>query len=98
MSINYGMVVEKVADTLVRAGSTFRPDQKDVYQRSIATEELVRARWNLETILENACVAEQCKSPLCDYTGIPHVFIEAGPERAVTGNLLKAIREGVAAG
>ena len=98
MDFNYNTVVDKISDTLVRAGSTFRKDQKDVYLRSIESEELFRAKWNLETILENACVAEQCKSPLCDDTGIPHVFIEVGPNHSVTGLTLKAIREGVAAG
>lgn len=96
--MDYNEVVAKVADTLVRAGSTFRQDKKDAYLRAIASEELPRAKWNLETILENACVAEQNRSPLCDDTGIPHVFIEVGPGRSVTGMLLTAIQDGVAEG
>ncbi len=98
MSFNYNEVVAKVADTLVRAGSTFREDKKEAYRRAIKTEELPRAKWNLETILENAEVAECNRSPLCDDTGIPHVFIEVGPNRAVTGELLSAIQEGVREG
>lgn len=98
MSINYNEVVSKVADTLVRAGSTFRQDKKDAYRRAIEAEELPRAKWNLETILENAEQAECDRSPLCDDTGIPHVFIEVGPNRAVTGELLSAIQEGVREG
>ena len=98
MSFNYNEVVAKVADTLVRAGSTFREDKKEAYRRAIKTEELPRAKWNLETILENAEVAECNRSPLCDDTGIPHVFIEVGPNRSVTGELLSAIQEGVREG
>ena len=98
MNFNYDEVVAKVADTLVRAGSTFSEDKKDAYRRAIASEELPRAKWNLETILENAEVAQCNRSPLCDDTGIPHVFIEVGPNRAVTGALLNAIQDGVREG
>ena len=98
MDYDYQDVAAKVADALVRAGSCFRQDQKDAYRRAISSEELIRAKWNLETILENACVAEQNKSPLCDDTGIPHIIIEAGPKKCVSGELLDAIQNGVAAG
>lgn len=98
MSLNHDEIVAKVADCLVRAGSTFRQDKKDAYCRAIASEELPRAKWNLETILENAEVAERDRSPLCDDTGIPHIFVEIGPNRALTGSLMKAIEEGIAEG
>ena len=98
MSFNHEEIVAKVADCLVRAGSTFRQDKKDAYCRAIQSEELERAKWNLETILENAEVAERDRSPLCDDTGIPHIFVEVGPNRALTGSLMKAIEEGIAEG
>ena len=98
MSFNHDEIVAKVADCLVRAGSTFRQDRKDAYRRAIACETLDRAKWNLETILENAEVAERDRSPLCDDTGIPHVFVEVGPNRALTGSLMTAIQEGIAEG
>lgn len=98
MEFVYNEVVDKVADCLVRAGSTFRQDKKDAYKRAIACEELERAKWNLETILENAEVAQRDRSPLCDDTGIPHTFIEVGPKKALTGELITAIQEGVSKG
>ena len=98
MSFDYNEVVAKVADTLVRAGSTFREDKKEAYRRAIASEELTRAKWNLETILENAEVAQCNRSPLCDDTGIPHVFIEIGPNRTLSGSMMTAIQEGVREG
>ena len=64
MAFDYNEVVAKVADTLVRAGSTFRQDKKDAYKRAIDAEELERAKWNLATILENAEVAECNRSAL----------------------------------
>ena len=91
-------VVEKVADCLVRAGSTFREDQKEAYRKAIADETLERACWVMQQVLDNALVAEYRHSPLCDDTGIPHLFLEVGPNRQVTGELLQQIREGVAEG
>ncbi len=98
MENKYNEIVNKVADCLVRAGSTFRADKKQAYRDAIDSEDSPIAKWNLETILQNAEVAERDRSPLCDDTGIPHVFIEVGPERSLTGNLLKAIRDGVKEG
>ena len=98
MMMERELVIQKVADCLVRAGSTFLQDKKDAYCRAIKAETLDRARWNLETILENAEVAERDRSPLCDDTGIPHIFVEVGPNRALTGELMDAIEEGIAEG
>ncbi len=87
-----------VRDTLVRAGSAFRPDKKEAYRCAIAGETNPRAKWVLETVLENAETAEKNQSPLCDDTGIPHLVLEIGEDAAVTGRMLDAIREGVAQG
>lgn len=98
MTENYEAIVAKVAETLVSAGSTFREDKKDAYRRAIAAEQNPQAKWVLETVLENAEAAEKNRSPLCDDSGIPHLVLEVGEDRAVTGKLLDAIREGVAVG
>lgn len=91
-------IQEKVADCLVRAGSTFREDQKEAYRKAIANEEIESSCWVLKQVLDNALVAEERRSPLCDDTGIPHLFLEVGKNRAVTGELLEQIKEGVAIG
>ena len=91
-------IIEKVADCLVRAGSTFREDQKEAYRRAIADETNNQSCWVMQQVLDNALVAEERKSPLCDDTGIPHLFLEVGPNRNVTGELLEQIKEGVAMG
>lgn len=91
-------VIEKVADCLVRAGSTFREDQKEIYRKAIADEQLDSACWVMRQVLDNALVAENRHSPLCDDTGIPHLFLEVGRKKAVTGELLEQIKEGVAMG
>lgn len=91
-------IKEKVAGCLVQAGSTFREDQKEAYRKAIADEDNSNACWVMRQVLENAIVAEERKSPLCDDTGIPHLFLEVGPKRSVTGELLEEMKEGVTLG
>jgi len=91
-------IVNKVKETLIQAGTTFSPDKIKAYQFAIDNETNPRAKWALETILENAIVAEQNKSPLCDDSGIPHLVIEVGKNRGITGSLLEDIQKGIAEG
>jgi len=98
MTKTYEEIVALVRDTLVDAGSTFRPDKKEAYRKAISTERNEQARWVLEQVLANAEAAETNKSPLCDDSGIPHLVLEVGEDCAVAGRMLDAIREGVAEG
>lgn len=91
-------VCDAVADTVVRAGSSFEAGKISVYKSALANETDEHARWVLESILENAYVAEKNKSPLCDDTGIPHLFLEVGSDCSVSSALLAEIQEGVRLG
>ena len=95
---NAGSIASRVSDALVRAGSAFREDKKEAYRKAIQKERNSQARWVLETILQNAEEAEENHSPLCDDTGIPHLVLEVGPDKAVTGSMLAEIRQGIAEG
>lgn len=91
-------IQEKVAECLVRAGSTFREDQKEAYRKAIANEANTQSCWVMQQVLENAIVAEKRRSPLCDDTGIPHLFLEVGKNRSVSGEMMQEIMEGVEMG
>ena len=91
-------IQQKVAQCLVTADSTFREDQKEAYRKAIANEEIESSCWVMRQVLDNALVAEERRSPLCDDTGIPHLLLEVGPDRQVSGDLLQQIQEGVAMG
>ena len=91
-------IIDKVADCLVRAGSTFREDQKKAYRKAIADEKIESSCWVMKQVLDNALTAEERRSPLCDDTGIPHLFLEVGKNRSVTGEMLELIKEGVRQG
>lgn len=91
-------IVEAVAECLVRAGSAFSDDKKDAYRNAIESESDPTAEWLLRTILDNAEAAEEARSPLCDDTGIPHVLVEVGRDRAITGAFLEEVEAGIAEG
>lgn len=91
-------VIEKVASCLVKAGSTFREDQKEAYRNAIAKEPGTPSCWVMQQVLDNALVAEKSCGPLCDDTGIPHVYIEVGKNRALTGQMMADIKEGIREG
>jgi fumarate hydratase subunit alpha len=95
---NKEMIIQKIADCLVQAGSTFREDQKEAYRRAIKEESNVSSCWVMQQVLDNALVAEKNLSPLCDDTGIPHLFLEIGPNRQVSGDLIQQIHEGIELG
>jgi len=91
-------IVEKVAQCLIEASTKFRNDQIRKYKEAISKENNTEARWVLEKILEDAQVAEAKKLPLCDDTGIPHVFVEFGTNIDINIEIDTAIKEGVKLG
>lgn len=91
-------IIDLTKKTLIEAASTFRTDQKNAYAKAIDTETEPKANWVLKNILENANVAECNASPLCDDTGIPHVILEVGPNKNISGAFLESIKEGVRQG
>lgn len=91
-------IVSKVKQALIEAGSSFRQDQADAYRQAIAKETNDNGKWVMQQVLDNALVACQQCSPLCDDTGIPHLFLEVGPKQTVTGELIDDIHEGIRQG
>lgn len=88
----------EVKNCLVRAGTRFRPDQLRAYRNAIKREQNENARWVLERILENAEIAQKNVFPLCDDTGIPHVFLDIGGGVNLPKDWLRAINNGVIQG
>ena len=92
------VIHEAAARCLVKAGTTFRKDQIDAYRRAIDGEKNDKARWVLETMLENARVARKNRYPLCDDTGIPHLYLEIGDKAVLPAGWLSAVHRGIAQG
>jgi fumarate hydratase subunit alpha len=87
-----------VKNCLVKAGTTFRNDQLKAYKAAIQTEQNPSAKWVLEKILDNARIAKKKKLPLCDDTGIPHVFVEIGETSRLPQGWLTAVHDGISQG
>ena len=98
MTINKDEIIQKVKDCLITAATTFSNDKKNIYRKAIENENIPQAKWVLQTILQNALVAEETKSPLCDDTGIPHLLLEAGSNKCVNSQLIDYIQEGIREG
>lgn len=96
--MNYDGIVNKVADTLVTASSTFSEDKIRAYERAIEKESNPQSKWVMEQIVKNAKTAAANRGPLCDDTGIPHIYMEIGKNQTVSGEMIDAVHEGIAQG
>ena len=91
-------ILNDISKAIIEASTTLSKDKYDALKHAIDTEDNENARWALNQILENYQVAQKDRFPLCDDTGIPHVIIEIGEEREITGELLNQIHKGIALG
>lgn len=91
-------IIDDISDAIISASTSLSDDKFQALKRAISTEEDINAKWALEQILENYQVAQKTRFPLCDDTGIPHVIIEIGSEREITGELLNQIHQGIELG
>lgn len=91
-------IIDEISKTIIKASTTLSCDKLNALKGAIEIEDNANAKWALEQILENYQVAQKTKFPLCDDTGIPHVIIEIGENREISGELLNQIHEGIALG
>lgn len=91
-------ILEDISQSIISASTTLSSDKLNALTKAIETEDNQNARWALTQILENYRVAQETRFPLCDDTGIPHVIVEIGSEREISGELLNQIHEGIALG
>ena len=91
-------ITQQISNSIIEASTNLSDDKLKALRKAISTEDDDNARWALEQILENYQVAQKTKFPLCDDTGIPHVIIEIGEDRQITGELINQIHEGIELG
>ena len=91
-------ILEDISQTIIKASTSLSKDKSDALEKAIEIEDNENAKWALKQIYENYQVAQKTRFPLCDDTGIPHVIIEIGREREISGELLNQIHEGVELG
>jgi fumarate hydratase subunit alpha len=88
-----------VAQLCMKANFILNPDIKESFEKNLQTEKSPLGKNVLKILLENAQMAQQDNTPMCQDTGMTVVFIEIGQEVHITGgNLKDAINIGVADG
>jgi len=92
-------ISEVVADAAVEACCKLGPDMLEALRRARDEERSPIGNEVLDTLLENALIAEREMAPICQDTGVAVVFVEMGDEVRVQGaSLAEAIDEGVRQG
>lgn len=87
-----------VAQLCFRANCFLRPDVLAKIKLAYKNEKNKKPRQALGEIIENAKIARCEKMALCQDTGLPIVFIEAGQSVVIKGDLKRAVLQGVVKG
>jgi fumarate hydratase subunit alpha len=92
-------ITRAVRDLFIDANCNLSEDVLAAFDRAIATDESPVAREVLRELKENARIARDEQSPICQDTGLAVLFVEIGQDVHVVGGDLKAaINEGVKKG
>ena len=91
-------ILGEISKSIIDASTALSSDKLNALTKALEIEDNENARWALTQILDNYKVASKTEFPLCDDTGIPHVIVEIGSEREISGELLNQIHEGIALG
>lgn len=91
-------IINDISKSIISASTTLSDDKLKALENAIDDEVNENAKWALSQMLENYHVSQKTKFPLCDDTGIPHVIVEVGSKREISGELLNQIHEGIALG
>ena len=95
---DYMDILNDISKAIIDASTSLSKDKCAALKNAIQNEDNDNARWALQQVLENYIVGEKTRFPLCDDTGIPHVIIELGEDREISGELLNQIHQGIELG
>jgi len=96
--MNIAKVKREVEKAVAKASFDLRADVVKLLKLSLGSEKKQQARQALRWILENARIARNQQIAICQDTGLPIVFIEAGVDVKVSASLIEAIKSAVASG
>jgi len=92
-------ITKVVRDLFIDANCNLGDDVLAAFDQGIATDESPVAREVLRELKENARIARDEQSPICQDTGLAVLFVEVGQDvHVVGGDLKEAINEGVKKG
>ncbi len=96
--INAETITEAVAELAVEANCRLPGDVKERIEQARANEPWPTACGILDKIIENYGIADESFVPICQDTGVCCVFLKIGQDVHITGDLRKAVDEGVRKG
>ncbi len=96
--INAEKITEAVAELAVEANCLLPGDVKERIEQARANEPWPTACGILDKIIENYGIADESFVPICQDTGVCCVFLKIGQDVHITGDLRKAVDEGVRKG
>lgn len=96
--ISADKIKNTIADLCVQANLVLRSDVLAQLKSAYRKETHKRAKKILQAIIENAAIARRNKLAICQDTGLPCVFVELGQDVKISGDLKKAIHQGVESG
>ena len=92
-------IIKAVKDLSIDANYSLGDDVLSALKEAMEREDSAPAREVLKELIENARIAREEKVPICQDCGLAVVFMEIGQDvHIVTGDLYKAINEGVRQG
>jgi fumarate hydratase subunit alpha len=97
--IEFDVIVKAVRDIIVHCGTDLPQDAYDALKEAMENEKSPVSKEVIRQILENADIAKDEKSPLCQDTGLAVFFVKVGEDVKIKGGLLKdAINKGTEQG
>ncbi len=91
-------IKETISDLCIQANLYLRKDVLNALKNAYKQETDKTAQEILKAIIDNADIAKNEKLAICQDTGLPIVFVEAGQEVKIEGDLKKTINKGVELG
>ncbi len=91
-------IQDAVSELCIRANTVLRKDILSGLKAGYSKEVNKRAKDILKAIIKNASIAGKEKLAICQDTGLPVVFLEVGQEVKISGDLRRAINNGIEAG
>lgn len=96
--IRAAKIKEVVERLCIQANIFLRKDVLRKLEECLGRESNAISRKVISAILENAAIASREGLAVCQDTGLPSVFLEIGQGILVSGDLMQAVQQGVAAG
>ncbi len=92
-------IIDEVRDLAIRANYELGDDVLQAFTDALAYEESPVGRDILGQLMENAAIAREERTPICQDTGVAVVFVELGQEVSIVdGDLKTALEEGIRQG